>query len=484
MKKIYKCSVCGDACFGQNRQCILHCAKKKWKRKDSQTIQFFNKLKQLYVNSKSSTLTLEKIKFPFLNDFLWLDDSFQYVNRIIFLECCFCGYSSFSLHKNVPEIIFSKCSFEESFKFSRFSKSIISLNDCEILNSMTFIGNDAIKVKIKHSSLKENNCLSFINNNDLAVNAYGVNNIVLDRKEGVIVFNSDKINSIDVGSSQLKVLKIASESCVFQHLKCKDLKAERLNLLNTSFLEDSTVLFEECFVDECFFNRIVNKTRFIQFNSLTVKSQLNWSKFDLRNTYFNDFNLSKCSVLFDKVNFIGAHLNSIEWNENFSKMETSIATITQIKSMYDDQKNFHLADCFYSLEMNQRRIDPNLEFPKKIVSYMNWKISNYGMSYIRPIFILFFSAFIVTVLDMTLQGNFELMVDSNGNFFKVIDIILNILNRCSDFIIPFSHEAFSGDNGKLFRCDQLDGFFSLLYIIWSSIIIWHIIVAVKRINRR
>ena len=85
---------------------------------------------------------------------------------------------------------------------------------------------------------------------------------------------------------------------------------------------------------------------------------------------------------------------------------------------------------------------------------------------------------------MTLQGNFELMVDSNGNFFKVIDIILNILKRCSDFIIPFSHEAFSGDNGKLFRCDQLDGFFSLLYIIWSSIIIWHIIVAVKRINRR
>lgn len=413
-----------------------------------------------------------------------MGESLQYVKRIILLECQIEGDSSLSLSKDVSELIFSKCSFEKPFRFSNFNGTKITLNDCKILDAMIFFKNDAIKVKIKQSSLKENNRIAFTENENLLVNIYGVNNVVSGRNEGIILLDYSSIEALTIGSSQLKVLKIASDSCVSKCLRCSNLHTDTLEFSGVSFLEDSTALFEENVFDKCEFNRIVNKTRYIQFNSVYIGTSLKWSKFDLANTYFNDFDIRICSASFDKVNFLGAHLNAIEWGEDLSKLEAPIATITQLKSMYDEQKFFHLADLFYSLEMNRRRNDPNLGFAKKIVSFVNWKASNYGMSYTRPIIILLISAFAASILDMTLQGNFNIVIDSKGDFLKTGDIILNILNRCSDFIIPFSYDAFSNGDNKLFQCNSLNGIFALLYIIWSSILIWHIIVSVKRINKR
>ena len=185
---------------------------------------------------------------------------------------------------------------------------------------------------------------------------------------------------------------------------------------------------------------------------------------------------------FKKVNFYyGLDFENVDLREqpnflksNINPYNTNRETFRIIKYSFDSRGNTLEANRFFVQEMKAYKKELNDEGDKwdRLIYRANEEISDFGRSYIKPSVLLFLSLIIYTSLLSIHESFFE-----NYNYFlhPWVDCFSVQVNEVAKNLLPFSRflEKKSGIE-----------FISLLFYIWFGILIWQIIVAVKRHTQR
>lgn len=167
----------------------------------------------------------------------------------------------------------------------------------------------------------------------------------------------------------------------------------------------------------------------------------------------------------EQPNFLKSIINSKDTNRE---------TFRIIKNSFDSRGNRLEGNRFFVQEMKAFRRELKKEGSNwdKLVYNINDLISEFGANYIRPIVILLASIIIYTFIDCLHTYYF-----SNYDYFisSSLEPIWSFLNKLAKNFLPFS--KFLADKSGL-------EFISLLFYIWFAILIWQIVVAVKRLTQR
>lgn len=185
---------------------------------------------------------------------------------------------------------------------------------------------------------------------------------------------------------------------------------------------------------------------------------------------------------FKKVNFYyGLDFEDVDLREqpNFLKSKinpynTNRETFRIIKNSFDSRGNTLEANRFFVQEMKafKNELKEEGSFWDKLVYNVNDLISEFGANYIRPIIILLASIFLYTCIDYLHKDYFS----SHDYFISVrLEPFWIFLNSLAKNFLPFSRFLASKDGIE---------FISLLFYIWFAVLIWQIIVAVKRHTQR
>ncbi|WP_122892831.1 hypothetical protein [Arcobacter peruensis] len=217
---------------------------------------------------------------------------------------------------------------------------------------------------------------------------------------------------------------------------------------------DNFTSFEECkFGDE----KHLDDTELIsKFKYATFLNKINF-----RTTTFKNGLDIKHANFSEEPNFLNSEIESLH---------TSRETFRSIKHSFDTTGNYLDANKYFSLEMKKYREelkDKEGNKSEKLIFWLNEKISNFGQNYIRPIIILIFSVFFYCFIIYITS------IDFGDKIPSYIISLNNLLNSFAKSIIHFKSLLTPGRE-----------FLSLAFSLWYSILIWQIIVSVKRHTRR
>lgn len=376
------------------------------------------------------------------------------------------------------------------------------------------------KTKVKVSSTEISNIYE---NNIFSGCSFGeiltVDNVVL-KKEFTGFVDKSQINTFSI-----EILK-----CIFED-KCKlnSMKIINLKIDDTEFR--SKLEIKETTVQVLIFNNSnVNKI-FDSFKSKFVKARFSKSIFnefagfeEVQFGLLDKFDDNNFKTVFEHVTFMDFSSfrgSSFESGLNFSKTNlkdkpnflnvkvnpsnTKRETFRIIKNSFDDVGNKLEANKFFAKEMMAYSIElddiksKEVEHIRKVkeddeggkvkrykkakgykdsrrarwVFNANNFISEFGENYLRPIFILIVSVIVYTVITLCHKWYF----DSHDYFmsWKWFDTISSFFNEFAINILPF--RIFIKDRNGI-------EFISLFFYIWFAVLIWQIIVSVKRHTQR
>lgn len=167
----------------------------------------------------------------------------------------------------------------------------------------------------------------------------------------------------------------------------------------------------------------------------------------------------------EQPNFLKSYINSYNTNRE---------TFRIIKYSFDSRGNTLEANRFFVQEMKafKNELKEEGDFWDKLVYNVNDLISEFGRNYIRAIIWLIISLILYTTLLYLHDWYFD-----NFDYFiwGKLEWIWIFLNDIAKNLLPFSRflESKSGFE-----------FISLFFYIWFGILIWQIVVAVKRHTQR
>jgi len=262
-------------------------------------------------------------------------------------------------------------------------------------------------------------------------------------------------SKFEVKQTTVKVLafKNSNVTKIFDSFESKFIKAKFSRSIFSDFAgfeevqfglpdEDSDDKFLTVFEHVTFMN-------FSSFRGAKFNSGLDFSKTNLK----------------DKPNFLNAKI---------SPLNTKRETFRIIKNSFDDTGNNIEANKFFIEEMKayKRELDSGGDQWDRLVYSANEEISDFGRSYIKPSVLLFLSLIIYTSLLSIHESFFEYY-----SYFlhPWVDCLSAQANEVAENLLPFSR-FLEKKNGIEFM--------SLLFYIWFGILIWQIIVAVKRHTQR
>lgn len=281
-------------------------------------------------------------------------------------------------------------------------------------------------------------------------------------------------------------------------------------IINDFNFEDSNVkgifdVYKSSFIKARFYKSIFEE--FAAFEQVVFGNGKNENKTEFIYTTFKDFSNFRGTKFNSGLSFSKANLKQEPnfLNTKINTENTDRETFRIIKQSFDDVGNKLEANKFFAEEMKAYKKELNnlkfikIQFLRKIkennkdvkvkkykkdkvyeesrrarwVFNVNNFISEFGENYVRPIFILIISVIVYTVITLWNKWYFE----SHDYFmsWKWFDAISSFFNEFAVNILPF----------RLFIKDR-NGieFISLFFYIWFAVLIWQIIVAVKRHTQR
>lgn len=193
-------------------------------------------------------------------------------------------------------------------------------------------------------------------------------------------------------------------------------------------------------------------------------------------TTFMSFSNFRSTKFLSGLDFENSNLKE---QPNFLKTEigsknTNRETFRIVKKSFDDVGNQLEANKFFVEEMKayKKELDDDGDKWDRLVYRANEEISDFGRSYIKPSVLLFLSLIIYTSLLSIHESFFE-----HYSYFlhPLVDCLSVQANEVAKNLLPFSRflEKKSGIE-----------FVSLLFYIWFGILIWQIVVSVKRHTQR
>lgn len=317
----------------------------------------------------------------------------------------------------------------------------------EIANSKYFDYNneDNFWEDIASFTVKDNN--EYLKSK--ASNVVSLSNIIFSMLDGDVL----KENFFVGNNSGTK--RLVFENCIFyedvdfskysvlKELKFTNCKFRKKTNLSLRPLHKLTI--DNCqFNDELIFDNVIveDKNRLFLIKNSSIDKIL-----DIDNCYFEyaqfyNINLLDATLKISDSNLIGMKCNNIKWSK---KYDCNRDTFRQLKVVMENHKNFIDANFFHSLELNEYRKElsnSNDKLEEKILFNFNWLVSEFSISWFRPIILLIlFSVLLYCILCYN-----NLITECSVNdFFK----FFNPLSRTSSdynniYWIWFSHKILSG----------------------------------------
>lgn len=396
--------------------------------------------------------------------------------------------------KEIASNIFQECLFKEGIELKNlnFTKTVFSFPRLEDSsrdgNTEYLLRYDEERLYIK--SLVINNCIF---SKDFKLNGFNKEYIDKIRKEN-LDYNPEylTITNLEIKDTKFESKfemknRIIKNICfsnsnvngIFDAFESEIEKAYFYKSIFEDFAGFEKVHFgikdnyEKDYIAEFVYTTFMSFSNFREtvFNSgldlerINLKENPNFLKADVsqKNTKRESFRIIKHS--FDSIG------NQIEANKFFVKeMKAYKKELDDIKS-----KNNCLIERLKKSKILKKLIKI-IEFSEskraRLVFNINYCISEFGENYFKPILILIFSLLIYTLFNYAHTWyfkNFEYFIHP---WFDCVSVFLNDL---ANNFLPFSG-FLKGKSGM--------EFISLFFYIWFAILVWQIIVAIKRHTQR
>jgi hypothetical protein len=426
-----------------NDKCLLHCEKDDFFDKNNE----FNKAIEEYPQIEENNLKFKGIFFPKKYDysFIW---SLYKGKRISFWYCTFYEDTTYKLDKQgdiYPEmleadVLPSRLCFYNSI-FNEKWIHIINLNyvyysECTFNDEIYFAHPESVSKDVKMKKLEFQKCMieksfnlhysknsiceieqidiqnttfksEFLINNSIIENI----SLFLNTFESIVELNENRINVFDCSQSKFNGITTFTGT-TFKSIKFKAIVFDKL----------------------------------VIFNNIKIKNIL-----DLKGITFRD-----------EANFL--EMKNIKEGKLETKNIENRETARIIKHSLDKVGNIIEANKFYTLEMEhyKKELDESKEsnIQEKFIFWMNKTISNFGQSWILPIFWIF----IITMVFIIFSGNIG-DIKENKKFFHYIynyKYYFELFVILQAFIISICIVIY----------DNINKIFGYLYLLISILIIY------------
>lgn len=293
-------------------------------------------------------------------------------------------------------------------------------------------------------------------------------------QENISIYNSE-IDKLIIEKSNFKDLVI--NNSIINNIKIKDNNILNFNLLNfhnnlyinnnicnCNFLLENSNLSEK---NVKIFN--LNIENFKIENSNLWKSIISNTKInnlELKNPVLNE-------TIFNNVEFPKTDIK-IAWEENSTNYSEVKEYYIQLKNVMDNSWNHIQADKFFAKEM---------EYYGKSLKWEKWQFWNKLVYYIQKWISDFWNDWTLPILWMINLWNFFLIIDyylkdykliSDVNLILYLKNLYRYLNDLANAIKPLDVLNVTSDIT----------FFWLLYKITLAILIYHLIISLKRLTKR
>ena len=316
---------------------------------------------------------------------------------------------------------------------------------------------------------------------------------------------------------KLELHNLTADSPIFKNTKDWDHRCKSLEILNSTFQSNFSINntnFNFVSIKDSVFNKKFefkenSVTRF-EINNSNFKGLFDAYKtcflsFESFKSIFEDFSgFERCEfgvhddrdkaylaqftyvTFLDFTNFRNAKFNSgldlentnLKAPPNFLNAEVNLPTTNRetfriIKNSFDKIGNHIEANKFFVLEMKKHKegLNGTPLTQEKIVFYANSWLSSFGNSYKKPIIWMALITLSYYLLMLGYENNTLYKIVPSCN--KIISAIAYFFNELASSILPF----------KRFLTEGME-FVSLIFYIIYAILIWQIIVAVKRHTKR
>jgi len=403
---------------------------------------------------------LGKIHFNYCKFYLsWLDIKEA---ECFFQDCEF--FSNWYIHNyevlpNQSNVIYQMCTFHEGVSAAgrkpqeeRLSLTNSQFSDCNFGKELVL---EYVDVKVP-----------LFNNGDYfhgQTNFLKVYHCVIEDR---FVINQYCIKTVSFQSSVFKSKFEFRDNCIKEFISDNCNYEDIANYYKSSFEHIKIIkgIYEDfCVFEGCHFGKKdlkADKSLRTDFEYVTFKSEVNF-----RNTKFYDGLDIQHANFTKEPKFLNAKIDNTY---------TSRETFRSIKHSFDSIGNYLDANKYFALEMKKYKEEleaPNSRKQEKVLFWFNEKISDFGQDYWKPLRIFLYSSIIYFVLYLGYE--YRWLYNINPEFSKVATLISKYANMFALSIMPFKKMLTEGME-----------FISLLFYIWYSILIWQIIVAVKRHTRR
>ncbi len=515
-----KCSIdgCEREVFGDSTKCVLHCEKGdyshdfhnngilrkfydalveyiavsafEWKRSDNPHIVNMESVKSYLLEGiahdevvnfcNNETTVFSFIFFPCRDS----RDSFDYIKVLRKIKGAHFNYCKFTAHSiETPEVetFFQDCEFLQWW----------NITSCNLLGNVNNVLYQDCKFRDDVSSFAGDNKSASLDislfNNCSFDNSLKFGNISLNKP----VFNNSNNAKVEIHELRIENCKMESKF-VLNNLKAKyflikdsefnekfELKEGVINeveIINTNFnaLFDSYsteygkfYCFKNIFSDfvgfeKCKFAALQGISELNQISVFRYVTFLSFTNF--RNATFSQGLDLEDTNLKEAPNFL---------NINLLSNNTNRETLRIIKHSFDKIGNHIEANKFFVLEMKKYKQELSVRpiNQERLILLLNEKTSDFGQSYLLPIFWMFVFSVIYYLLILGHESNLLYNLVPSAN--KLIASVSNALNGIAANIIPFK---------KLLR-EGMEFVSLLFYVIFASLT-WQTIVAVKRHTRR
>lgn len=277
--------------------------------------------------------------------------------------------------------------------------------------------------------------------------------------------NSMKINSICIEDTEFKA-EFEIKKSVVRTLDFRNSNVEKVfNAFESKF--EKLYFYQSTFNEFASFEKVI-------FGMQDKDTEEYQTKFVY--TTFMSFSNFRNTVFLSGLDFENVNLKEQPnfLKTNINPNNTNRETFRIIKYSFDSKGNALEANRFFVQEMKafKHEFKEEGDFWDKLVYNVNDLISEFGRNYIRPIIWLVASLILYTILLYFHDWYFD-----NHNYFihPWFDTLSVYANSAARNFLPFS---------KFLESKSGFEFISLFFYIWFGILIWQIIVAVKRHTQR
>lgn len=455
--------------------------------------------------------------FPDDTDMKYLDSEYHqiltYIGGVGFQRCHFYS-SSLNLNSNT---YYKSCNFRSDFIITPFPQ--FGIDEKYRYSSCIFKGNVYVS---SLNNMKEMSCNLFKEcdfRKNITISNLSIKRSLFDLPKLIDNFEDKKfVENFNRFKKSYKIKNLTIIECSFEsNFKLNgfdDDYIDKLKLNNIDFKVDDLVISSIRIIDSKFNSKFEIKNRVVRdfkFENSNVEGVFDSFKSEIEKSYFYK-SIFKGFAAFEQVKFgikddtqvrhaavfkyttfesfsnfreakfySGLDFERVNLKEqpNFlkaivEKNNTNRETFRIIKNSFDDVGNKLEANKFFAEEMAvyKKELDDDGDKWDRLVYRANEEISDFGRSYIKPSVLLFLGLIIYTSLLSIHESFFE-----NYDYFlhPWVNCLSIQANEVAKNLLPFS---------KFLEKKNGIEFVSLLFYIWFGILIWQIVVAVKRHTQR